>query len=156
MPSPRHNVSKHRSLRGVIMRLHQSVKGMGLVIICAGLAACSSASKSSAPPPEKSSAAAAAASKVSEPPIKETASEAANKAKEKEAAMGADKKTVCAKGEDKRILEVAAKDEKGCEVTYTKSGVSKSIASAANGAEHCEKTVEKIRGKLEASGFKCD
>lgn len=60
----------------------------------------------------------------------------------------------CDKGADKRMIEVAPKG-KGCEVRYTKNGKTDTVASSAIGNDHCEKTREKMRGKLEASGYTC-
>lgn len=60
----------------------------------------------------------------------------------------------CEKGADKRTIEIAPKG-KGCEVRYTKNGKTDSVASSASGNDHCEKTREKMRGKLEASGYAC-
>jgi hypothetical protein len=61
----------------------------------------------------------------------------------------------CASGEDKRSIAVAKKGD-GCEVSYTKSGETKVVATSANGTEHCDETVVKMKKNLEGAGFKCN
>lgn len=61
----------------------------------------------------------------------------------------------CQLGEDKRKLEVV-KSESGCALQYTKSGVSNEVASGGVGSEHCQNVANKIKGKLEEAGFKCE
>ena len=66
-----------------------------------------------------------------------------------------DSTVTCTLDKDKREMTVVAKN-KGCEVHYTKAGTTSTVASDKAGLEHCEKTVDKMRGKLVAGGYKCD
>lgn len=63
-------------------------------------------------------------------------------------------KVNCSVKGDERTLEVREKG-KGCEVIYTKAGNEGVVASAINGKDHCQKTLEKIQNKLIGSGFTC-
>lgn len=67
----------------------------------------------------------------------------------------ATKSVVCKNGSDTRTIEVVAKNG-GCEVAYTKFDQTTNPATSVNGTAHCESVVEKIKGNLETSGFKCE
>lgn len=45
--------------------------------------------------------------------------------------------------------------DKGCEVIYERNGEKMVAASAKNDPTHCAKVIDRIRGNLEKSGFKC-
>jgi hypothetical protein len=60
----------------------------------------------------------------------------------------------CSHGSEERTLEIKAKDS-GCELVYTKGGNANSIATAANGKQHCQDVSTKIQGKLTGAGFTC-
>ncbi len=60
----------------------------------------------------------------------------------------------CTSGDDKRSIELRSKDA-GCEVLYTKTGESKSVANETSGSDYCKKTVEKIQANLTTAGFSC-
>lgn len=45
---------------------------------------------------------------------------------------------------------------KGCEVVYDRGGEKTVAASAKNDPTHCGKVVDRIKGNLEKSGFKCE
>jgi len=60
----------------------------------------------------------------------------------------------CQLNSEMRKLEVQSKSA-GCELTYTKLGKSKVVASSHKGMSHCEESLATIRKKLVASGFKC-
>jgi hypothetical protein len=62
---------------------------------------------------------------------------------------------VCKSGADSRTIEVVTKDA-GCEVSYTKEGKATTPASSAHGTAHCDEVKDKIKGKLEAAGYKCE
>lgn len=61
----------------------------------------------------------------------------------------------CTLDEDTRKIEINGQGE-GCQVHYLKFGNSSVIASSASGFAHCESIRDRIRGKLEAAGFKCE
>lgn len=63
-------------------------------------------------------------------------------------------KVTCTKDKETRTLEVVKKDA-GCSLDYTKAGSTKSVASSTHGTQHCNESLKKTRGKLEAGGFKC-
>jgi hypothetical protein len=63
-------------------------------------------------------------------------------------------KVECAAKGDTRILEIRGKDN-GCELSYTKGGQEGVVASSSNGSGHCEKTLAKIKERLQGSGFTC-
>lgn len=65
------------------------------------------------------------------------------------------KKTACKKGTDNRSLE-ADKKGGGCELTYTKFGKSKVVASSNGGVKHCEDAFAKILKILQGQGFTCE
>jgi len=60
----------------------------------------------------------------------------------------------CQLNSETRKLEIQMKSA-GCELTYTKLGKSKVVASSHKGKTHCEESLATIRKKLVASGFKC-
>lgn len=99
--------------------------------------ACSSAP--SAPPPAHPLVAAAPAP-VQAPPKVEQKSD--------------DETMTCTLGKENRQIEIRSKD-KGCEVLYTKAGNTSAVASDKVGMDHCQKTLAKMRGKLEAGGYAC-
>lgn len=99
------------------------------------------ASKSKTAPPAAETPAAAAPDAAAKPDAK-AAPESKNAA------------VTCEKQADKRILEVRAKD-KGCELAYTKNGQEAVVASSHSGPTHCQTSLDKIKGKLEAAGFTC-
>lgn len=64
------------------------------------------------------------------------------------------KKEVCESGDDKRMLAVL-KTGSGCDLSYTKFGKEKVVASGKFGVKHCEASFDKITKKLEADNFNC-
>jgi hypothetical protein len=60
----------------------------------------------------------------------------------------------CSKDKDVRVLAVAAKGA-GCSLNYTKAEKSTEVASSVHGDKHCKSSQEKLRAKLEKSGFTC-
>ena len=58
-------------------------------------------------------------------------------------------------GDDVRTIAVV-KEGGGCKVDYTKSGATQTIASAAADFNYCQERLDKVRGNLEAAGFKCE
>lgn len=108
-----------------------------LILILSAVAACSSAKKQ--PPTPVVPAAPAPA----QTPAPATAASPSAKAK-----------LSCTHGSDARILELRQMN-KGCELGYTKAGKEAVVATSVNGLGHCEKTLEKIKEKLVASGFTC-
>jgi hypothetical protein len=115
-----------------------------LLILAFGLAtACSSKSKSVINQDSKDSQAA------------EKAEAAVAKATDQASQpMTAATRAECSTKGDSRILEVRGAG-KGCELAYTKSGKEDIVASAANGRNYCETTMNKIRDRLKAAGFEC-
>jgi hypothetical protein len=61
----------------------------------------------------------------------------------------------CSMKAEKRVLEVKSANG-GCEVMYTKGGETKSVATSKHSTDHCNKTVEKIKGNLAAAGWTCN
>jgi hypothetical protein len=64
-------------------------------------------------------------------------------------------KPSCTKGSETRLFEIV-KTEKGCVLNYTKSGKTTAVATSSHGVQHCEKSEEKIRSKLEKAGYQCN
>lgn len=71
------------------------------------------------------------------------------------AVAGDGKALQCANGSDKRSLEIKTTDRKGCELHYSKMDSTQTIATQVEGQEKCVEVQERIKGKLEASGFTC-
>ncbi len=65
-------------------------------------------------------------------------------------------KVTCTSGSEVRTLEVKAGGQKACEVLYTKSGESKSIASAISDTAFCNSVTQKVSKNLQAAGYKCE
>jgi len=61
---------------------------------------------------------------------------------------------VCANGADNRSIENRRLGS-GCEVAYTKSGVTRVVADAKSDLSYCDKMAEKIKANLVAAGFSC-
>jgi len=61
----------------------------------------------------------------------------------------------CQRDKDVRSFEIEVSQPKGCELVYSKHGSKEKIASSAHGTTHCEQVRERVRGNLEAAGFKC-
>ncbi|HEX4924495.1 MAG TPA: hypothetical protein VFV50_10430, partial [Bdellovibrionales bacterium] len=61
----------------------------------------------------------------------------------------------CKSGGDVRKLAVVPKGS-GCEVEYTKAGETKSIGSAQNDKDFCPNLLEKVKARLETSGYTCN
>lgn len=61
----------------------------------------------------------------------------------------------CDSGSDKRTLEIKVLDQ-GCEFIYTKQDKPSTLATQKVGFTKCDEVAEKIKGKLEASNFKCN
>lgn len=81
-----------------------------------------------------------------------TADEAAD---EPVATVKSDDTTVeCKSGSDVRKLAIVNKGG-GCDVEYTKAGETKSIGSAQNTKDFCPNLLEKVKARLETSGFTC-
>lgn len=118
-----------------------------LVLLAASvlLASCASSQKASEAEAKASAEAQAAAEEKAK-------SEA--EAAEKEKAAKANR-TECARDQDTRVLEIASVQPKGCELNYTKFGNTEAVASSAVGLEHCQTVRDRIRGKLEEAGYKC-
>lgn len=74
-------------------------------------------------------------------------------AKTESAAMG---KITCVSGTDSRDLEMTAADGKACVLNYTKQGNTQEVASGVADTNHCNEVRDRIKGKLEAAGFKCE
>ena len=74
-------------------------------------------------------------------------------AKTESAAMG---KITCVSGTDSRELEMTAADGKACVLNYTKQGNTQEVASGVADTNHCNEVRDRIKGKLEAAGFKCE
>lgn len=66
------------------------------------------------------------------------------------------KKVTCSAGDNVRTLENSFSDGGGCEVLYTKNGETNAVASASNELDYCQEVVDRIAGKLEGAGFKCE
>lgn len=60
----------------------------------------------------------------------------------------------CKGGGDERVLEVVAEGS-GCKTIYTKGGQANSIATSANGTQHCQEVSDRVLAKLQAAGFNC-
>lgn len=74
---------------------------------------------------------------------------------EKKAAAASTAGTVsCTSGEDKRSIEVRAKDS-GCETAYTKAGNESVVATSNSGTDHCAKVQSRIQENLKTAGFTC-
>lgn len=61
---------------------------------------------------------------------------------------------ICTNGKDARTVKNIA-SKTGCQVMYTKAGKESEVASSSKSDAHCKDVVAKMRGKLEAAGFKC-
>ena len=79
---------------------------------------------------------------------------AASKAASTGGATGGTTSVSCSHGSDTRVLAVESKGS-GCNTNYTKNGKTASVATGTNGVDHCQKTIDKIRSKLEAGGYTC-
>lgn len=108
-----------------------------LIMISGLMAACASKNKTAAPAPATATEQAVASTKT----VATKASAAAAKLE-------------CTHGADARVLELRGKD-KGCELGYTKGGKEAVVATSINGSSHCENTMNKMKDKLQASGFSC-
>lgn len=64
------------------------------------------------------------------------------------------KEVKCTSGSDERMLAIAAKGE-GCELSYTKSGETKPIATQMVGDGRCVEVMKNVRTKLEGAQFSC-
>jgi membrane protein involved in colicin uptake len=118
------------------------VLGMTLAISLTG---CSSAKKADAP------AAAAPAAKEAAAP---TANKTAPKAKAAAVASTAAGDIVCEYSDIKRELKVIQNPD-GCKTEYTKDGATQEVASGAVGSNFCGEVANRIKGNLEAAGYKC-
>lgn len=61
----------------------------------------------------------------------------------------------CKSGKDERLLEIVSTEAGGCELSYSKFGDRKIIATSIQGLNHCEKVMQKTRSALENSKFLC-
>jgi hypothetical protein len=61
----------------------------------------------------------------------------------------------CTSGTDNRILEIVGRGQAGCELTYTKFGEAKSIATSEANVGYCEEVQNRIKGNLTTAGFTC-
>lgn len=116
-------------------------KWIALMLLTLGLGACSSGAKKQTDA-EKQTTEAAAESK-----------EEAKEAK-KDSSTSTEGKIACELKNDKRYIEVQAKDG-GCEVLYTKFDKEEVVATSASGTGHCEKISERIQTNLKEAGFEC-
>ena len=87
-------------------------------------------------------------------PVAATPAPAEAKDASAKAATGTSTSVTCTHGSDSRVLAVEPKGS-GCNTNYTKYGKTASVATGTNGVDHCQKTVDKIRTKLEAGGYTC-
>lgn len=62
--------------------------------------------------------------------------------------------TICSIKSETRTIEIVP-DGKGCKTIYTKSGTPNTVGTGRNGTISCEKIAEKVKGNLEAAGYKC-
>jgi len=69
---------------------------------------------------------------------------------------GASNAVTCRSGKEERTLALKTADGGGCELTYTKAGATKTIATQRSGTARCAEVMNKTRANLEASGFKCE
>lgn len=60
----------------------------------------------------------------------------------------------CEKKNDKRVLELVSTNP-GCRLDYQKFGKTHNAASSSKGEDHCVAAMKKIKGHLEAAGFRC-
>lgn len=124
-----------------------------------GLTACSTeAKKTEAPKATEEKVAAAAPAPKAIVTKSTTATKKADKATAPAAAPAATSAsanaTTCTHGADIRSLALSSSGT-GCELTYTKNGDAKSIASAKNESTFCAGVSEKIVKNLTAAGFSC-
>lgn len=112
---------------------------------------CSSNKKVEAPAPDANPAAPIV---KSAPDSKAAHAGASGKSSAKTATTMNGSKVECAVKGDSRILEIRGKGN-GCELGYTKGGQEGIVASGSNGSSHCEKTMAKIKERLQGSGFTC-
>lgn len=75
--------------------------------------------------------------------------------KPEEPAKTAPTEMSCQNGTDSRFVRIETASPKECKVLYSKWGSTESVATSSSGSEHCEKTVDKIKGNLEKAGYKC-
>lgn len=122
------------------------LKIASLLVISVFFVSCSSKTKKADAPAEPAKQEAA----------KKTESKASKaEAPAKAAATATEGSVVCKNGSDTRTIEVIGKDG-GCEVSYTKFDQTSTPATAVSGTEHCANVQAKIKGNLEAAGFKCE
>lgn len=63
---------------------------------------------------------------------------------------------ICTLGEDIRRIENINTLEGGCQLDYEKSGKVKTVATAREGSEFCQRVLERIQANLEKAGFVCE
>lgn len=66
-----------------------------------------------------------------------------------------DRSFSCLVGEDERLVTLD-RQEKRCEVHYTKSGDRQQVAWAENTQDICDRAFNSIRSNIEGNGFKCN
>jgi hypothetical protein len=71
------------------------------------------------------------------------------------APAAAGKNLTCKNGGEVRELYIESKGN-GCELFYTKSGVTKSQARQSNGKNICESVFEQVKSTIEKTGFVCE
>jgi len=114
------------------------ILGMALAISLTG---CSSAKKADAP--------------AAAPAVKEAAAPVADKAaKSTPVASTAAGDIVCEYSDIKRELKVVQNPD-GCKTEYTKDGTTQEVATGAVGSNFCGEVANRIKGNLEAAGYKC-
>lgn len=137
-----------------------------VMTICSFLAlsitACSSDSKKATAPKDTTAVASATKDSAMPTPItkvdkeikKTTKSETIKKDKVAVTTTTAGVVMTCVNGSDSRSIELKNVGT-GCELMYTKHGEAKSIATAKNGSEYCEKISQKLVKNLNAAGIIC-
>jgi hypothetical protein len=61
----------------------------------------------------------------------------------------------CRREKDERLLEVLPTG-RGCELEYTKGGITEKKARSVASVELCQKALHRISDRLEQSGFRCE
>jgi hypothetical protein len=126
-----------------------------------GLTACSSHAKKEDTKPTSPTTTATTTPSASANPSADKKSSAKKKkskgteTKTASAKSGTAASVTCKSGEEVRTLEVKDAGE-GCELVYTKQNEAKTVASSTHGKEYCETKSDKIKSKLEASGYTCE
>lgn len=60
----------------------------------------------------------------------------------------------CENNGDQRELEIVSENG-GCKLNYTKNGTASMVANQKAGDEKCKEIFDRIKGKLETSGYTC-